>query len=107
MRAKILRMIETRCLRVLAGVAEGVALGVMGLAQTALAQSAPPRPAYPIVQEIHVDEQCRLLLAPAEAVAGKQKARFERDPVICHLETVNSSEHMEEAIVGNELRRSR
>jgi len=70
-------------------------------------QSTPPRPEYPIVHEIHVDQECRLLLASASPDPGVKKAKLERDPVICHLESVNNSQHMEEAIVGDELRRSR
>jgi hypothetical protein len=84
---------------------------VAGLALQAAAQ----RPAYPIVQEIHVDQSCRLIVAPAQPVTQGQdsgsnshkRTRLKKDPVICHLESVNSSEHREEAIVGNELRRNR
>jgi hypothetical protein len=87
---------------------------VAGLALQAAAQ----RPAYPIVQEIHVDQSCRLIVALAQPVTpdkpdkdsgsnSPKRTRLKKDPVICHLENVNSSEHREEAIVGNELRRNR
>ena len=99
-RAKILRMIGVRScpgwLSLAAAMTVSVALN--GVAQ---------RPDYPILQEIRVDQNCRLLLAPAEITAAAKKARNEKDPVICHLENVLHSQHVEEAIVGNELRRSR
>jgi len=81
--------------------ASTLAFGAVGLVQ-----AGAQRPAYPIVQEIHVDGDCRVLVAPAD-LASKKKARYERDPVVCHIESPNSSEHVEEAIVGNELHRSR
>jgi hypothetical protein len=68
-----------------------------------LAQRQP----YPILQEILVKQNCAILLAPADAEPGKTRAKFERDSTICHLEAVNNSQHTEEAIDGNELRRSR
>jgi len=95
-------MIETRSSPVLIGLAAAISWGVAGQPQ-----AAAQRPAYPIVQEIHVDQDCRILLAPVDQTAAKKKVRFEKDSVICHLESVLSSEHMEEAIVGDELRRSR
>ncbi len=70
-------------------------------------QTKPPRPEYPIVRQIRVDQECRLLLAPAGPDAGAKKAKLVRDPVVCHLESVLSSQHMEESIVGDELHRSR
>lgn len=99
MHARILRMFETGRISVLLG--SSLVFGAVGLVQ-----AGAQRPAYPIVQEIHVDGDCRLLVAPADLVA-KKKARYERDPVICHIESPNSSEHTEEMIVGNELHRSR
>jgi hypothetical protein len=99
MHAKILRMFGISRIPVLLG--STIVFGAVGLVQV-----GAQRPAYPIVQEIHVDGDCRLLVAPADLVA-KKKARYERDPVICHIESPNSSEYTEEMIVGNELRRSR
>jgi hypothetical protein len=99
MRARILRMFWIR--RIPVFFASTLVLGAVGSVP-----AGAQRPAYPIVQEIHVDGDCRLLVAPADLVA-KKKAHYERDPVICHIESPNSSEHTEEMIVGNELRRSR
>lgn len=65
------------------------------------------RPAYPIVQEILINQDCALLLAPADSNAKGKKAKFEQDPAICHLESVLTSAHMEESIQENELHRSR
>jgi len=65
------------------------------------------RPAYPIVQEIHVDGSCRILPAPDPVSSNRKKPQPIQDPVLCHIESPNSSAHMEEAIVGHELRRSR
>jgi hypothetical protein len=67
---------------------------------------APARPLYSPFREFHVDQECRLLPDPAHPVIGKKKPRLRADPVICHLETVAHSEHMEETIVGDELRRN-
>jgi hypothetical protein len=52
---------------------------------------------------IYVDERCALLPDPAAAPKDKLKPRW--DPAICHLETINHSEHREEAEVGAEMLR--
>ena len=67
---------------------------------------APARPPYSPFREFHVDQRCRLLPDPAHPVIGKKKPRLITDPAICHLESVLSSQHMEETLVGNELRRN-
>ena len=66
----------------------------------------PARHAYSPFKEIHVDQSCRLLPDPLHPIIGKKKPHPLSDPVICHLETVLHSEHMEETIVGDELRRN-
>lgn len=90
------------------------ALFLMGIAASfaSLAQEAPrsPRPAYDgsaslyAPKKIYVDQNCRILPEPAQRIPGK-KLRSYKDPVICHLETILSSEHQEERIVGNQLQR--
>lgn len=71
-----------------------------------------PRPAYDgsaspsAVKPIYIDQDCRIIAALAVDAAGKTPRTF-RDPVICHIEQVADSEHMEEKIVGNNLYRSR
>lgn len=64
------------------------------------------RPAYPIVREIDINSDCRILLAPADP-ASKKKAKLEYDSDICHFENVLHSEHVEESIDGDELNRTR
>ncbi len=52
---------------------------------------------------IYVDERCALLPIPSAPPKDKLKPRW--DPAICHLETINHSEHREEAEVGAEMLR--
>jgi len=85
--------------------------GVLASVQ-ASAQQAPRQPydgsASPSAppQEIHIDQDCRILPGATQIVPGKKAKPF-NDKTICHLESVATSEHMEERIVGNELYRSR
>jgi hypothetical protein len=73
--------------------------------------STPTRPAYDgsdslfAPMEIHVLGDCRIVPAP-DPFASRKKQRPFRDDTICHLESIASSEHTEEAIVGNQLERS-
>jgi hypothetical protein len=87
------------------------ALGAFAAATQQPTQSTlaplPARIPYSPFKQIHVDDGCRILPDPAVPVAGKKKPRPRTDPVICHLETVLSSNHLEETIVGSELRRSK
>jgi len=55
---------------------------------------------------IYIDQSCRILPSANPVLPGKKDKPFS-DPAICHLETVNTSNHIEEKIVGNELYRSR
>jgi hypothetical protein len=98
----MLGMLRTPVNSIFLGLA-AMAVVAVGSEPCAVAQ----RPAYPIVQEILVRQNCSILLAPAESNGGGKKAKFERDPAICHLETVLSSAHMEESIQDKELHRSR
>jgi hypothetical protein len=95
-------MMTTRSIPILPGLA-----AVLSLVCTGLPAASAQRPAYPIVQEIHVDGNCRLLPAPSPEPAVRKKQRPIKDPVICHVESPHTSEHMEEAIVGHELHRDR
>ena len=102
-------MLTRRSFPVFLGLSAAIVLAALG---SRLA--AGQRPAYPIVQEIHVDQKCRILPAPAQPVtpdtnsgASQKKTRPIKDPVVCHLESIHGSEHREEAIVGNELLRNR
>jgi hypothetical protein len=93
----------------------GMLVTACAAAQQPASSTPPPdkaRPAYDgsdspnAVQQIYIDEDCRIMPDAAHASAGK-KARGIRDGNICHIESFHSSEHMEERIVGNELYRSR
>jgi len=68
------------------------------------------RAPYSPFRTIYLDDSCRLLPDPAHQDAvkdtGKKKPRLHSDPVICHLEGIANSEHMEETIVGNEVHRN-
>lgn len=80
----------------------------------ALAQKSPDtaRPAYDgsdspdAVRQIYIDQDCRILPGANPILPGKKERPF-NDPVICHLEAVANSNHIEEKIVGNELYRSK
>lgn len=107
-------MFETRILPAilfvsLAAFASASAPQSPGAEPSAAQPAAKPvaaRAPYSPFKDIHVDQECRLLPAPAYRDAGGKRPRLRRDPVICHLESVANSEHREETIVGNELRRS-
>ena len=73
--------------------------------------TSPSKPAvgrmpYSPFLQIHVDDRCRILPDPDHPLPGKRKQRPSADPVICHLESIASSAHMEESLVGHELRRN-
>jgi hypothetical protein len=90
MRANILGMLRTPVFSAPYGLVAAAVLA-MGSELCAVAQ----RPSYPIVREILVRQDCSILLAPAESIARKKKARFEYDETICHLETFLTSQHLE------------
>jgi hypothetical protein len=70
------------------------------------------RPAYDgsaspdAARQIYIDQDCRILPGGDLDLPGKKDRAFS-DPIICHLESVANSNHIEERIVGNELYRSR
>lgn len=79
---------------------------------TLAAASQQARPAYDgsdspdAPRRIYIDQDCRILPDPAHVLPGKKTKPFS-DPVICHLETVNNSTHIEERIEGDQLLRNR
>lgn len=83
----------------------------LGSAACCLSQQPAARPAYDgsdapdVALQIHVDGHCRILPNLAHPFPG-QKQRPYRDNTLCHLESENSSEHMEELISGGQLLRS-
>ena len=62
--------------------------------QPGVASIAPTPP----LSEIHVDSSCQILQLPASAVLGAQPSGPHSDPAICHLESVHTSDHVEEMI---------
>ena len=70
-------------------------------------QAAPPqRRQYYSFNEIHIDQDCRILPDPAHAPPGKKPKPYS-DSAVCHLEHVFESEHVEERIQGDQLLRWR
>jgi hypothetical protein len=77
----------------------------------ALARQAPqPAPSarrqYYSFNEIHVDQDCRILPDPAHLPPGKKPTPY-TDPALCSLESILESEHFEEQIQGSQLLRWR
>jgi hypothetical protein len=107
-------MVSTRFFPAFLLVGTLASLGAANPQASGLPQTAPQPPATPAVhrapyspfKEIHVDESCRLLPRPAQPAYSKKKPRLRTDPVICHLEAIAKSQHMEERIVGNEMLRN-
>jgi hypothetical protein len=102
----MLAMFKTGYVSAIFFFAAGMTAGVIGGPR-----AGGQRPAYPIVREIQVDSNCRVQPDPARPVAVENQQhpdqRFRKDPLVCGIDTVNSSEHVEETIVGNERRRNR
>jgi len=79
---------------------------------TAAQQPSSKRPAYDgsaslfAPQQIRVDQDCHLLPDPAHLVIGK-KAHLIKDPILCHLENIEASSHVEERVTENEILRDR
>ena len=81
----------------------GIALpaGVVLVGSCALAQeSSQP------LKEIHVDRKCSVLLDESNALSGLTEADVRNDHAICHLESVLSSHHVEEALRDGVMLRS-
>lgn len=83
----------------------GVAAIPMLMAQLTDGAAVPQRPAYYGYNEIHIDQDCRILPDPAQAPPGK-KLRPHRNEAVCHLESQLDSQHLEERVSGNQLLRN-
>jgi hypothetical protein len=106
----MLAMVATKILPAVFFLGAVASFGVTAsLAQGAPQPSASPaaRIPYSAFKEIHVDQLCHILPYPVSPDTGKNKPRLRKDLIICHLETVNASEHLEDTVVGNEVRQSR
>jgi len=91
----ILRMSKTR-LSVAALLGIGIALGAGH--RLAFSQSSDPAQPQPPRKEIHVDRKCKILLDESNALSGLTEADLRNDHAICHLESVHTSHHVEEAL---------
>jgi len=73
--------------------------------QSAYDPIAPMTPTTGI-QEIHVNGRCRILPEKTTGVGKNAKPRPRVDPVICHLESVVNTRHVEKTVLGNTTLRS-
>jgi hypothetical protein len=72
----------------------GIALGFGH--RSAFSQSSA-QPLSPL-KEIHVDRKCKILLDESDALSDLTEADLRNDHAICHLESVHTSHHVEEAL---------
>jgi hypothetical protein len=72
----------------------GIALGFCH--PSGFSQSSAP--AQPPLKEIHVDRRCKILLDESDALSDLTEADLRNDHAICHLESVLTSHHVEEAL---------
>jgi hypothetical protein len=83
-------------LPIVALLAIGIALG-FGRPLAFSQSSAPAQPSVPL-KEIHVDRECKILRDESDALSGLTEAELQNDHAICHLESVLTSRHVEEAL---------
>jgi hypothetical protein len=69
------------------GISTAVGFGSLAFSQSA----APPK-------EIHVDRSCKILQEESTALSELTETEFNNDHAICHLESVLTSHHVEEAL---------
>jgi hypothetical protein len=74
----------------------GIALG-FGQPLAFSQSSASAQPRVPL-KEIHVDRICKILQDESNALSGLTEDELENDHAICHLESVFTSHHVEEAL---------
>ena len=85
-------------------------LAFAAMISVARPQQPTPRPAYDgsgapdVALQIRINEDCRIVPDLAHPFPGKKPRPF-RDDAICHIESPNESEHLEERIQGNQLLR--
>lgn len=63
---------------------------------SAVSQSSAP--AQPPLKEIHVDRSCKILQDESDALSDYTYLDLRNDHAICHLESVLTSRHIEEAL---------
>jgi hypothetical protein len=95
-------MLKTRLTTALLfGVGVGLGLAHLPAFSQSGSASAPP------VKEIHVDRSCKVLLESSAALSGYGEEDLRNDHVICHLESVFKSHHVEEALRDGGRQRSK
>lgn len=90
-----MRMSKTR-FSVAAMLGIGIAVG-FGHPSAFCQSSSAAQPPSPF-KEIHVDRKCKILLDDSDALSGLTEADLGNDHAICHLESVLTSQHIEEAL---------
>jgi hypothetical protein len=60
-----------------------------------------------VLREIHVDRHCQILPDASDALAEYSQEDLRHDHAICHLESVSTSRHIEEALRDGVRERSR
>jgi hypothetical protein len=83
----------------------GIALGFshpLAVSQS----SAPTQPSAPL-KEIHVDRRCKILQEESDALSDLTEADLRNDHAICHLESVLTSHHIEEALRDGVMQRNK
>jgi hypothetical protein len=78
----------------LLGIGIGLALGQ----PLAFSQSSAPAQPTAQLKEIHVDRKCKILQDESDALSGLTEAELQNDHAICHLESIFTSHHVEEAL---------
>jgi hypothetical protein len=84
------------CRSVAALLGIGIALG-FGQPLAFSQSSATAHPSVPL-KEIHVDRKCKILQDESNALSGLSETELQSDHAICHLESVLTSHHVEEAL---------
>ena len=74
----------------------GIALGFSH--PSAFSQSSASGPPPAPLKEIHVDRSCKILQDESDALSDLTEADLQSDHAICHLESVFTSHHVEEAL---------
>jgi hypothetical protein len=73
----------------------GISLGFAH--PSAVSQSSAPMQPPAALKEVHVDRSCKILQDESDALSNYTEADLRNDHAICHLESVHTSHHVEEA----------
>jgi hypothetical protein len=85
-------------IRPLAAAAIAIEIVVGSAHLSAIAQSSDSAQAEAPLKEIHVDRKCEILPDESDALSGISDEDLRNDHAICHLESVLTSHHVEEAL---------